>query len=61
MRKEFDYYPTPLSIVEQLGRRIGWGPCTFWEPCNGGGHLSNSLIHPLNIFVTLSIMPFILV
>jgi len=26
MRKEFDYYPTPLSIVEQLGKRLDWGP-----------------------------------
>tara|TARA_R110002049_G_scaffold151424_1_gene315022 strand:+ start:171 stop:662 length:492 start_codon:yes stop_codon:yes gene_type:complete len=43
MRKEFDYYPTPTSIVEQLAGRLDWGPCSFWEPCNGGGHLSNSL------------------
>ena len=43
MRKAFDYYPTPASLVNELGRRLDWGPCQFWEPCNGGGHLSNSL------------------
>ena len=43
MRNKFDYYPTPATIICELGRRIGWEPCSFWEPCNGGGHLSDGM------------------
>ena len=44
MRKEFDFYPTPMTIVEEVVKR--WTPANvkIWEPCAGDGRLSNSLI-----------------
>ena len=43
MRRAFDHYPTPVSIVQALAHHVSWGPCTYWEPCNGDGALSSVL------------------
>ena len=43
MRKEFDFYPTPMSIVTEIVKR--WAPSEqkVWEPCAGDGRVAQSL------------------
>lgn len=47
MRKEFDFYPTPMSVVESMAERFlelrktvsGFPPFSIWEPCAGDGRI----------------------
>jgi len=43
MRKEFDFYPTPMSIVKEVVER--WAPSgvKVWEPCAGDERVARSL------------------
>ena len=42
-RKEFDYYPTPQSIIEVLLNNIRWDVNEIWEPCAGDGRLVSAM------------------
>ena len=43
MRRELDFYPTPLTIVEEIVRRWVDPDMVVWEPCAGDGRLSRAL------------------
>ena len=43
MRRELDFYPTPLSIVEEIARRWVSPDMVVWEPCTGDGRMSRVL------------------
>lgn len=47
MRKAFDFYPTPMSVVGIMAERFlelrkkisGFPPSSVWEPCAGDGRI----------------------
>lgn len=39
MRNEFDFYPTPVSIITALLDNIQWENSVIWEPCAGDGRV----------------------
>ena len=43
MRKEFDFYPTPISIVKEIAKRWSFEGNKVWEPCAGDGRMSEEL------------------
>jgi hypothetical protein len=43
MRKEFDFYPTPTSIVTEIAKRWSFEGNKVWEPCTGDGRMSEAL------------------
>ena len=43
MRKEFDFYPTPISIVKEIAKRWSFDGNRVWEPCAGDGRVSQAL------------------
>ena len=39
-RNDFDFYPTPMSVVDELVRRLGWPLYReIWGPCSGDGRM----------------------
>ncbi len=45
-RREFDFYPTPHSMVDELVCRLGWDRSVpIWEPCLGDGRMKRALEH----------------
>tara|TARA_R100001594_G_scaffold98341_1_gene132758 strand:- start:970 stop:1464 length:495 start_codon:yes stop_codon:yes gene_type:complete len=43
MRKKFDFYPTPISIVKEIKKRWFFKGRKVWEPCCGDNRISNEL------------------
>jgi hypothetical protein len=43
MRKPLDFYPTPMSIVEQIIERWSFEGQDVWEPCSGDGRIARFL------------------
>ena len=43
-RNKFDFYPTPMSIVDELVHRLNWPKHSpIWEPCSGDGRMVEAL------------------
>jgi|TARA_R110000823_G_scaffold10388_4_gene36385 hypothetical protein len=43
MRKDFDFYPTPITIVNEVIKRWEIPDSKVWEPCAGDGRFARSL------------------
>jgi hypothetical protein len=42
-RKANDFYPTPVSIIDAILRRVRWLDDRVWEPCAGDNRLAGNL------------------